>query len=117
MPRVVDGSKFNTVGVTPGTAGTTVYTVPANHAAIVRHFSLSNNNSGAKKVTVQYYDSKSTTYYFIAQDLSLAANSYINILNSNVLTLNALDKIIITAETAGTISALVSVEEYYEPNR
>ena len=64
MPRVVDGSKFTTLGVTVGTGATALYTVPANHAAVVRLLSLNNNNAAAKKITSQYYDSKSYVLFF-----------------------------------------------------
>ena len=94
-----------------------MYTVPANHAAVVRHLSISNNNAAAKKITAQFYDSSAAVYYFLAQDLSVAANGFVNIVDGNSISLNANDKIILTAETAGTISALISVEEYYDPNR
>tara|TARA_R100000458_G_C8260943_1_gene236447 strand:+ start:640 stop:993 length:354 start_codon:yes stop_codon:yes gene_type:complete len=117
MPKIIDGSKFTTRGVTAGTGATALYTVPSNHAAIIRHLSLTNNNAAAKKITVQYYDSKNTTYYYITDDLSIAANSYVNTVDGNFISLNAGDKIVLTAETAGTISALISAEEYYDPNR
>ena len=117
MPKLIDGSKFTTIGVTPGTGATTLYTVPANHAAVVRHLSISNNNAAAKKITAQFYDSSAAVYYFLAQDLSVAANGFVNIVDGNFISLNANDKIILTAETAGTISALISAEEYYDPNR
>ena len=54
MPKLIDGSKFTTIGVTPGTGATTLYTVPANHASVVRHLSISNNNAAAKKITAQF---------------------------------------------------------------
>ena len=57
------------------------------------------------------------TYYFLTEDLSIAANSFVNVVDGNFISLNANDKIVLTAETAGTISALISVEEYYDPNR
>ena len=117
MPKLIDGSKFTTVGFTPGAGATTLYTVPANHAAVVRHLSISNNNAAAKKITAQFYDSSAAVYYFLAQDLSVAANGFVNIVDGNFISLNANDKIILTAETAGTVSALISAEEYYDPNR
>ena len=83
----------------------------------LRHLSISNNNAAAKKITAQFYDSSAAVYYFLAQDLSVAANGFVNIVDGNFISLNANDKIILTAETAGTISALISAEEYYDPNR
>ena len=47
----------------------------------------------------------------------MAANGFVNIVDGNFISLNANDKIILTAETAGTIAALISAEEYYDPNR
>ena len=68
MPKLIDGSKFTTDGVTPGAGATTLYTVPAHHAAVVRHLSISNNNAAAKKITAQFYESSAAVYYFLAQD-------------------------------------------------
>jgi hypothetical protein len=51
------------------------------------------------------------------QDLSMAANSFTNIVDGNSISLNANDKIVLTAETSGTISALISVNEFFDPNR
>jgi len=116
MP-VFEGAKFTTVGATPGTGATILYTVPGKHAAVVKHLSFSNNNAGAKKISAQYYDSKTASYYYIVQDLSIAANSVVNIINDNNIRLNANDKIVLTAETAGTIAALISVDELFDPNR
>lgn len=117
MPKLFEGAKFNTIGVTAGTGATVLYTVPARHAAVVRHLSFSNNNSGAKKISAQYYDSKTASYYYIVQDLSIAANSFVNIVDGNFISLNTNDKIVLTAETAGTVAALISVDELFDPNR
>tara|TARA_R100000458_G_C8116694_1_gene137291 strand:- start:152 stop:505 length:354 start_codon:yes stop_codon:yes gene_type:complete len=117
MPRLIEGSRFTTIGGVAGSGASTVYTVPDNYSAIIRHLSFSNNNAAAKKVSAQYYNSATTTYYYIVQDLSVAANAVTNILDGNFITLNSGDKIIIAGETAGTINALVSLEEYYDPNR
>ena len=116
MP-LLEGAKFTTVGVTVGTGGTVIYTVPTRHAAVVKHLSFSNSNSGAKKISAQYYDSDASAYYYIVQDLSMAANSFTNIVDGNSISLNANDKIVLTAETSGTIAALISVNEFFDPNR
>ena len=117
MPKLFEGAKFITVGVTSGTGATILYTVPPRHAAVVKHLSFSNNNSGAKKISAQYYDSKTASYYYLVQDLSIAANSFVNVVDGNSISLNANDKIVLTAETAGTVAALISVDELFDPNR
>ena len=76
MPRISDSAKFTTAGVTVGTGATALYTVPANHAAAIRHLSLNNNNIAAKKMTVQYYDSKAARYYFLTEDLDKAVSYF-----------------------------------------
>tara|TARA_R110002012_G_scaffold306109_1_gene510608 strand:+ start:1092 stop:1445 length:354 start_codon:yes stop_codon:yes gene_type:complete len=117
MPKILEGSKFKTVGAIAGTGASAVYVVPSKYSAIVRHFSFSNNNAAAKKVSAQFYNSSTSRYYYIVEDLSIAANSVTNILDGNFIAINAGDKIIVSSETAGTINTLVSLEEYYDPNR
>ena len=117
MPKVLDGSKFKTIGAIAGTGASAVYAVPSKYSAIVRHLSFSNNNAAAKKVSAQFFISSTSRYYYIVEDLSIAANGVINILDGNFIAINSGDKIIVSSETAGTINTLLSLEEYYDPNR
>tara|TARA_R100001086_G_scaffold175289_1_gene96485 strand:+ start:160 stop:525 length:366 start_codon:yes stop_codon:yes gene_type:complete len=117
-----DGSKHQTVGVTVSStsadgSATVVYTTPANYSGAIRYLHISNNNSAAKKVSVQYYDAASTNYHFIAKDLSMSANSVTNLVNNSFFFTNPGDKIVAFGETANTMELFVSVEEFFDPHR
>ena len=42
---------------------------------------------------MQYYDASTSSYYFIAEDYSIAANGYNNIVDGNFINLNTGDDI------------------------
>ena len=98
-------------------SATVVYTCPNNHDVTVDLILLSNNNSGAKKINVQWYDLSATTYYHILKAHSIAANSTYNVLDNSLLHLHAGDKLVLYAETTNTIEATISVKEYFSPNK
>tara|TARA_R100001015_G_C4625842_1_gene184531 strand:+ start:772 stop:1125 length:354 start_codon:yes stop_codon:yes gene_type:complete len=111
-------SKFTSLGSLIGTGTTTLYTVPNNHAAIVRHLSFSNNDtSNARTVTVQYANSNTSIVHTIVDGLDISASGYNNIVDGSFITLNGGDRILVSAEAAGSINAFVSVEEYFDPAR
>ena len=115
-------SKFHTQGYTiAATAAdadaTAVYTCPANFSAITRYLHISNNNSATKKVYVQFYHSGDEEYHYIANALSMAGNSIANLVDGNYFNLHSGDKILVYVETANTMEVIVSVEEYFDPNR
>tara|TARA_R110000751_G_scaffold275356_1_gene376232 strand:+ start:197 stop:565 length:369 start_codon:yes stop_codon:yes gene_type:complete len=115
-------SKFHTKGYTIASTSaaanaTVVYTCPANFSAITRYLHISNNNAAAKKVYVQFYHASDTAYHYVANALSLAANSVTNLVDGNYFNLHSGDKIVVYGETANTMEVLVSLEEYYDPNR
>ena len=112
-------SKHQTVGATISStsadgSATVVYTTPSSYKGAVRYLHVSNNNSATKKVkkfntTMQQ---ASTTYHYIAKDLSMSANSVTNLANDGALFTHEGDKIVAFGETANTIEVLVSVEEF-----
>tara|TARA_R110002111_G_scaffold220681_1_gene283096 strand:+ start:88 stop:456 length:369 start_codon:yes stop_codon:yes gene_type:complete len=115
-------SKFHTKGYTIASTSasanaTVVYTCPANFSAITRYLHISNNNAAAKKVYVQFYHASDTAYHYVANALSLAANSVTNLVDGNYFNLHSGDKIVVYGETANTMEVIVSLEEYYDPNR
>ena len=100
-----------------GASATVVYTCPTNHDATVDLILLSNNNAGAKKIYMQWYDLSSTTYYYVLKAHSIAANSTYNVLGSGVLHLHSGDKLVLYGETTNTVEASISTKEYFNPNR
>jgi len=119
MP-ILDNSKFHTQGyrvssITAGAGATVLYTCPANFGAVTRYLHISNNSTSTKKVYVQFYHREDAAYHYIANGLSMAGNSVINLVNGGYFNLHQGDKIVAYAETANTMDILVSFEEYYNP--
>ncbi len=115
-------SKFHTQGYTIAStsadaSATVVYTCPANFSAITRYLHISNNNTANKKVSVQFYHAESNEYKYIANALSMAGNSVTNLVNGGYFNLHSGDKIVVFGETTNTMEVIVSVEEYFDPNR
>lgn len=100
-----------------GADATVLYTCPAKHSATLDMLFLSNNNAGAKKISVQHYNSTTATYNHVAKVYSIAANSSFNLLDASQMHIQSGDKIVLYAETTNTIESTISVKEYYNPNR
>jgi hypothetical protein len=115
-------SKFYTQGYTIAStsadaSATVVYTCPANFSAITRYLHISNNASSTKKVYVQFYHAEDNAYHYIANGLSMAGHSVTNLVNGGYFNLHSGDKIMVYGETTNTMEVIVSVEEYFDPNR
>jgi len=78
---------------------------------------ISNNNTATKKVYVQFYHAEDNAYHYIANGLSMAGHSVVNLVNGGYFNLHSGDKIMVYGETTNTMEVLVSVEEYFDPNR
>ena len=115
-------SKFTTEGKTitstsAGASADVVYTVPDNYSAIVRFLHLTNATSSTKKAYLQLYDNNDTSYYYIVNALSMAANTTHSVVSGNFFTLHQKDKIVSHMESGMTLDVLISVEEYFDPAR
>ena len=115
-------SKFHTQGYTIAStsadaSATVVYTCPANFSAIARYLHISNSSTSTKKVYVQFYHADDNEYHYIANGLSMAGHSVANLVNGGYFNLHSGDKIMVYGETTNTMEVLVSVEEYFDPNR
>ena len=115
-------SKFHTQGYTIAStsadaSATVVYTCPANFSSIARYLHISNSSTSTKKVYVQFYHADDNEYHYIANGLSMSGHSVANLVNGAYFNLHAGDKIMVYGETANTMEVLVSVEEYFDPNR
>ena len=95
---------------------TTVYTVPANHSAVVQAIILSNTDSTNRNILIQRIAGLVTSNIFEARAIS--SNSSVALVDANTpLFLDAGDVIKATATTSNTILVTVSVEERYDPNK
>ena len=117
MPLINQSTKFKMESKDLTTTGqTTLYTAPANHTVAVRSLIVSNSDSSARNILVQWNDGSTTHNIFEARQI--AANSSEAIVNDNSpLYLEAGQIIYVTATTANTLLTTISVEEYYDPSR
>lgn len=93
---------------------TTVYTCPNNFTAKVDLVFVTNNTNGNKTVTIKWYDHTTNVDYFIAPGYTISAYNFLK-LSDGYLVLNSGDKLKFTSETGSTMSAVVSVEEFFDP--
>jgi hypothetical protein len=114
MP-INDGYKSRSIGtnLTAGSANT-VYECPSNWTAHMVLLFVTNHGSGNKTLTIEWYDSSTSTWYYILGGYTLNAYGYLMLADS-YLVLNAGDKMRITPEAGSSMSATVTVEEYFDP--
>lgn len=118
MP-VLGNSKFFTESKDlTTTADTIIYTVPNNFSSHIEHLLISNNDSSTRNYTLKWYHADDTTTHTILSNHSLAGGTFDSVFTvDKPLYLHAGDKVIVAANTANTITATVSTEEFYDPNR
>ena len=119
MPITSDASKFfsNSVDLTT-TNQTAVYTVPNNHSAIVRALLIANTDSANRNIDLKWYHADVASTKSILEGHAIAGSSFEAVFSATVpFYLHAGDIINITAVTANTIIATISVDEYYDSNR
>ena len=102
---------------TADAAATIVYTCPPKHDASIDLLHIANNNNASKKVYVQFYHVEDTTYHYIIKNHAIAGNSAENLFNAAPMYLHAGDMIVMYGETTNTMEALISVRQFYNPNR
>jgi len=98
-----------------GASGDVLYTCPANYVGVVKTILVSNGASTTKKYSLQWYDALTTTYFTIADETSLAANTNDSIVEGGAcIALQAGDKIVAFEEAGSDFHVLVSGEEYFK---
>tara|TARA_X000001388_G_C2223127_1_gene120055 strand:+ start:70 stop:444 length:375 start_codon:yes stop_codon:yes gene_type:complete len=121
MP-ILTNSKFTTASVSVAStsadaSATLLYTCPANYTSIIRYVFISNATGSAKQIYIQWYDSSSTTYFTVANAVSVAANSTFELIAGGLLALHGNDTIRVYKEAGATFNATLSTEEFYDPAR
>ena len=115
-------SKFHTQGYTIAStsadaSATSVYTCPANFSAITRYLHISNSSTSTKKVYVQFYHAEDNAYHYIANGLSMAGHSVVNLVDGGYFNLHSGDKITAFDGSSGGLEVFLSGKEFYNPNR
>lgn len=100
-----------------GGSADVIYTVPKNTQALILKIMISNGGAAAKQIYVQWYDSSTTTYFTLISALSVAANSFTNIISNDLITIHSEDKIVVYMEAGATLFATVTAEQFVTANK
>jgi len=109
-------AKNRTVALELGTSNGDIYTVPDNYEAEVYSIFISNASSSNVTFSLDWYDSKATTFYTLAETVELLGNSMLQI-NSEPFWLYKGDKLRGLASAGSAVTISVRVKESYIPQR
>ena len=98
-----------------GASGDVIYTCPNFHTSLITFLNVSNGATSAKKYSIQWYESTTTTYHTIVDNVSLIASANEDVLSSGFIALSAGDKIIGFQESGADFHITISGEEEYKP--
>lgn len=104
-------TKNRTLGKELLTTNSTVYTTPPRFEANVDSIVVSNLSGGLVRFSLDWYDSKTTTYYTIAEQVVMYPNSVLQITDGFILQPN--DTLRGLATVANVITVSVKVREEY----
>lgn len=92
----------------------TVYTCPNNFTAKVELVFVTNNTNGNEAITIKWFDYSANEDYFISPSYVISAFNFLQ-LSNGYLILNSGDQLKFTSSAGSTMSAVVSVEEFFDP--
>lgn len=104
-------TKNRTLGKELLLTNTTIYTTPPRFEANVDSIVVSNLSGGLVRFSLDWYDSKTTTYYTIAEQVIMYPNSVLQITDGFILQPN--DTLRGLATVANVITVSVKVKEEY----
>ena len=108
-------TKNRTVGALLTTSNADLYTVPANYETDIKSIYINNKASTDAKFSLDWYDSQNTTYHTLAEEVTVPANSLLQITDS--LWFYKGDKFRGLASAADSVTVTFNVEELFVPNR
>ena len=110
-------SKAVTLSATAGGAsGDVIYTCPSEFTSLITYLHISNGAASTKKYSIQYYEALTTTYHFLVDEHSLAANTVFEVIQGGgYLALKPGDKIVGFEDSSSDFHVVLSGEEHYTP--
>lgn len=107
----MNATKNRTIGKELLVTNTDIYTVPPRFEANVESIIVSNMSSGIVRFSLDWYDSKATTYFTIAEQVIMYPNSVLQLTDAFILEPgNVLRGL---ATTSNVITVFVKVREEY----
>ena len=108
-------TKNRTLGLQLGTSNSTIYTTPTNWEGSVTSIIITNLTGSTKTVSLDWYESASTTYYAILKLTPVPPNGIIQI--TDPLWLSQGDTIRGLASASASITVSIRVEELFSPTQ
>lgn len=93
---------FRTSLIPSAATETTLYTVPAANAAVIRSLRVTNAGTGATNVTVTQYNEGSATAHYLQKSRSLAVNATFDVFNGIPCVMEAGDVLKVTSTLASS---------------
>lgn len=107
-------TKNRTVGKELTTSNSNVYVVPPRYIADVYSIYIANTSSLPATISLDWYDSATSTYYALTEQMPLTANSALQITEALMLQPNDVIRGLASANSSITVS--VKVTETYTPS-
>ena len=104
-------TKNRTIGKELTTSNQDLYTVPAQWEANIKSIYVNNTSGSAVTFSLDWYDSQNTTYYIMAETVSLPPNSLLQITDS--MYLYKADKFRGLASANSAVTVIFNVEETF----
>lgn len=108
-------TKNRTYGLLLTTSNADIYTVPPNYESFVKSIIVTNESSSPVKFSLDWYNSANSTYYTIAEQVTVLGNTFFQITDGFWLYKG--DKFRGLALSNNAITVSVYVEETFVPQR
>jgi len=108
--------KKRTLSLELTTSNQDVYTVPARFNADISSIIVSNTSTSSVTFSLDWYQSSSTTYFTIAETVTMVPNSILQI-TEYPLYLEKNDLIRGLASAGSSVTVTIAMEEYFEGTR
>jgi len=102
-------TKNRTLGKVLSTSNSIIYTVPPRWNGTVHSLIISNTSNASKTVSIEWYDSVNTTWYYLMKDTLMGPNSIMQI--EEPLYLVATDQMRGLASADSSVTVTVKVFE------
>ena len=92
------------------TSRTDLYTSPSSTTAVIHNLTIANTDgTNSADITIEFYDSSATTYFYLAKTVPVPAGS--TLIFDKPINLETGDKVSLTASASNDLSAYASIME------
>lgn len=108
-------TKNRTLATELTTSDSTLYTVPNNYEAEIQSIVISNNAGAKRQFTLEWFDSSSSAYFALADDIDIEARSIVQVTQPLWLLQN--ESLRGSASVDNSVVITTYVKEHYIPKQ